>query len=113
MCPSASEYLQRGTPSNGADQGLGALIQRDDHEVLLQDHEAVGLDADPGVAKPEGRGSTKPKYWSDCPPPTVVVVSIISRWVLVDFILIAVWLNLRLLMLRRSSDRADLQATSL
>ena len=53
------------------------------------------------------------KYWSDCraSPPTVVV-SIISRWVLVDAILGAVWwLSLRLL--RRSSDRADLQATSL
>ena len=55
---------------------------------------------------------TTAKYWSDCPPPTVVVVSIISSWVLVDVILGAVWwLNPRLL--RRSSDRADLQATSL
>ena len=58
------------------------------------------------------RGDTW-KYWNDCrvSPPTVVAVSIISRWVLVDVILGAVWLNLRLL--RRSSDRADLQATSL
>jgi hypothetical protein len=56
---------------------------------------------------------TTAQVWSDCRlrPPTVVVVSTISRWVLVDVILGAVWLNLQLL--RRSSDRADLQATSL
>jgi len=49
------------------------------------------------------------KYWpNDCRvgPPNVVAVSIISSWVLVDFTLIAVWLSLRLLFLRRSSDRA-------
>jgi hypothetical protein len=49
------------------------------------------------------------KYWpNDCRvgPPNVVAVSIISIWVLVDFTLIAVLLSLRLLMLRRRSDRA-------
>jgi hypothetical protein len=40
---------------NGSDQGLGPLIQRNDHEVLLHDHESVRLDADLGVAQAEGR----------------------------------------------------------
>jgi len=61
--PTARNSIER------ADQGIGALIQRDDHEVLLQDHEAVALDADRGVAKTESRGRHKAE------PPIEVRVS--------------------------------------
>ncbi len=52
---------ESGTPLNESDQGLGALIQRNDHEVLLPDHKTVRLNADLGVAQAEGRTCHEPE----------------------------------------------------